>query len=217
MKAIITHDLASPKTRGKRLKYIREHVLNISRPEFCKNTSIHPQSLKGWELAWGGGLKEKGAEKFAKRVEELGIYCSIHWLLYGIGSQPTAITVSSDVTKSEDIQIAKELLLFREQLNAIDVVIDDDGMIPLVYPKDYVAGIIIKDFSKTVDQECIIVTESNHIYVRVLKPADQPEYFSLVCLNQHTSLSDIIIKQAEIKEIAPIIWIRRRNHDLYVN
>ncbi len=211
MKTAITRDSSNPKNRGKRLKYIREHLLNISRSEFCKNTDINAQSLKGWELAWGGGLTEKGAEKFVKRTETLGIYCSTAWLLHDIGYQPIHITDDLDISKSEDEQIAKELLLFREQPGAIDTVISDDGMIPFFYPKDYVAGLVTKDFGMAIGKQCIVITDSDHIYVRTLQLSDKPGHYDLVCLNKYTSLNDITIENKKTRVVAPIVWIRKRN------
>ena len=59
----LINNLSSSEARGRRIRFIREHLLSLTREEFCRESNITAQSLKGWELAWGGGLSQQGAEK----------------------------------------------------------------------------------------------------------------------------------------------------------
>jgi hypothetical protein len=205
----IIDNVSSPEARGKRLRYIREHILSLTREEFCRDSNITPQSLKGWELAWGGGLSQPGAKKVVKRTKELKIYCTESWLMHGIGRSATIITKDLDLEEGDENHIAKELLVFRELECSIDTVIKDDGMLPLLYPGNYVGGIIVKNTDNAVGKECIIVADNNEIFVRILKQGEERSRYDLVCLNPNTTLVKKEIKNTAIKFAAPIVWFRR--------
>ena len=209
MSDLLTDNLSSPDARGKRIRYIREHLLSQAREEFCRDSDITAQSLKGWELAWGGGLSQQGAIKLVRRARELNIYCTESWLMHGIGRNATLITKDLDIQDGDESHIAKELLLFRELRHSIDTVIKDDGMLPFLYPGNYVGGIIVNNINNAIGKECIIVADNNEILVRVLKYGAEPARYDLVCFNEHTTLVKKEIKNTAIKFAAPIIWIRR--------
>jgi len=205
----VIKNLSSPEARGKRIRFIREHLLSLTREEFCKNINITTQSLKGWELAWGSGLSKQGAIKIIGRSEELKIYSTEAWLMHGIGGNATHITKGLIRQKDDENHIAKEVLLFRELKNAIDTVIKDDGMLPFLYPGDYVGGIIVTDIKNAIGKECIVITDSDEIFVRRLEHGKECDRYNLVCLNEHSVLVKKEIKNTAIKYSAPIIWIRK--------
>jgi hypothetical protein len=205
----VLDNVSSPEARGKRLRFIREHLLSLTREEFCRDSNITPQSLKGWELAWGGGLSQPGAKKVVKRSKELNIYCTESWLMHGVGRSATIITKDLNLEEGDENHIAKELLLFRELEHSIDTVIKDDGMLPFLYPGSYVGGIIVKNIENAIGKECIIVADNNEILVRILKHSDEPTRYDLVCLNENTTSVKKEIKNTAIQYAAPIVWIRR--------
>jgi len=205
----VLDNLSSPEARSKRIKFIREHLLSLTRIEFCRGSNISAPSLKGWELAWGGGLSEHGAEKIVKRAKELNIYCTESWLMHGIGRSATQATKDLDIQDGDESHIAKELLLFRELQNSIDTVIKDDGMIPFLYPGNYVGGIIIKNIDNAIGKECIIVADDDQIYIRILRHGEGPARYNLCCINEHAAMARKEIKNTGIKFVAPIIWIRK--------
>ncbi|MBA2651569.1 MAG: hypothetical protein H0U73_04795 [Tatlockia sp.] len=209
MPNLILENVSSPGARGKRLRFLREHLLSLAREEFCRNSNITPQSLKGWELAWGGGLSLPGSKKVVKRAKELNVYCTESWLMHGVGRSATIITKDLDLEEGDENHIAKELLLFRELENSIDTVIKDDGMLPSLHPGSYVGGIIVKNIESALGKECIIVADNNEILVRLLKPSKKPSRYDLVCANENTTSVKKEIKNTAIKCAAPIIWIRR--------
>lgn len=202
-------DVSSPESRGKRIRFIREHLLSLTREELCRDSNITPQSLKGWELAWGGGLSQQGALKIVKRAKELNIYCTESWLMHGIGRAATPITKDLDIQDGDESHIAKELLLFRELKNSIDTVIKDDAMIPYLYPGNYVGGIIVNNIENAIGKECIIIADNDEIFVRILKSGEESAHYDLTCLNNNTTLVKKEIKNTAIKFAAPIVWIRR--------
>lgn len=203
--------LASAEARAKRIRYIREQLLNMSRSELCKDSNLVEASLKSWELAMAGGLTEKGAEKFCRLVKSFNVYCSPAWLLYEIGEGPIKNPEKIPPSNDEDKQIANELLEFRKQPNAIDTVVKDDAMIPLLRPGDYVAGIMVKKIEKAINKECIIMTVNHNIFVRLLKLGDKTGKYLLACLNPNPVIAQPEIQNVEIQWAAPILWIRRRN------
>ena len=201
--------ISTPEDRGKRLRFIREHLLFLTREEFCRDCNITAQSLKGWELGWGGGLSQPGAKKVVKRARQLNVYCTESWLLHGVGRSATLITKDLDIQEGDENHIARELLLFRELNHSIDAVIKDDGMIPLVYPGNYVGGIIVKNIENAIGKECIIVTDNDEIFVRILQHGSKPGHYNLLCLNDKTALVKKDIHNTPVKFAAPIVWMRR--------
>lgn len=202
-------NVSSPEARGKRIRFIREHLLSLAREEFCRDSNITAQSLKGWELAWGGGLSQQGAVKIVKRAKELNIYCTESWLIHGIGRNATPITKDLDIQEGDESHVAKELLLFRELQHSIDTVIKDDGMVPFLYPGNYVGGIIVSNIENAIGKECIIIADNDEIFVRILKHGEEPARYDLICFNEHPTLVKKEIKNTAIKFAAPIVWIRR--------
>lgn len=216
MNSLLPDNSSSAESRGKRIRFIRDNLLSKSREEFCKSAGVTAQALKGWELGWGGGLTQQGAEKFVKRVKELGVYCTEDWLLHGVGKAATYLTKDLDIQDSDERHIAKELLLFKELQNSIDAIIIDDAMIPLLYPGNYVGGIHTKNIDSIIGKECIVVDEHDEIYVRLLKHGEELGRYNLYCLNEHTSVEKKEIHNVSIKMAAPIIWIRRQNKNIDV-
>lgn len=202
-------NVSSPEDRGKRIIFIRKHLLSLTREEFCRDANITPQSLKGWELAWGGGLSKPGAVKIVTRVTALNIYCTESWLMHGIGRHATTITKDLEIQAGDEYHIAKELLLFRELERSIDTVIKDDSMVPYLYPGNYVGGIIVSNIEHAMGKDCIIIADNDEVLVRILKHGEEPGRYNLICINEHTTLVKQVIKNTAIKFAAPIVWIRR--------
>jgi hypothetical protein len=206
----VMKDLSSPEARGKRIRFIREHLLSLTREEFCQNTNITAQSLKGWELAWGGGLSKQGVIKVIQRSKDLNVYSTEAWLMHGIGKDAAFITKDLVIQEDDDeSHITKELLLFREINNSIDTVIKDDGMIPFLYPGNYVGGIIATDIKNAIGKECIIITDNDETFVRILNYGEENARYNLTCLNKNTVLVKKEIQNTAIKFAAPVIWIRK--------
>ncbi len=205
----VTDSPSSPEARGKRIRFIREHLLSLARDDFCRDSNITAQSLKGWELAWGGGLSSPGAAKVVKRARELNVYCTEPWLMHGIGRSATQITKDLNLEEGDENHIAKELLLFRELEHSIDTVIRDDGMIPFLYPGTYVGGIIVRNIENAIGKNCIIVADNDEIFVRILKHGKEPARYDLICLNEHTIFVKKEIANTAIKYAAPIVWMRK--------
>jgi hypothetical protein len=201
--------LSSAEARGKRIRFVRDHLLSLTRNEFSQDSDITSAAMKGWELGWGGGLTQQGAEKIVKRAKQLNVYCSDAWLMHGIGREATHITKDVDIQESDENHIAKELLLFSELYNSINAIVKDDGMMPLLFPGNYVAGIICNKIENAIGKECIVIDDNNDTYIRILKQGNNQNLYNLICLNQNPSIVKKEIKNIAVRIAAPIIWIRR--------
>ena len=154
------NQLQDKQARAERLKRVRL-MGGLSRREMCTNDSgLHPDTYKGWETARFGGLTERGAEKVVKRLGVSGVTVSVDWLLYGIGNAPfedlSCQSVSKATLSDQDRQIAKELLVFKEQENAVDMLIPDNAMAPLYLEGDVVAGLKCGQLQNAIGHECIV-------------------------------------------------------------
>ena len=149
--------LTPAEERGRRVRLIRDWFLKMSREEFCKNSPISPPALKVWELAFGGGLTKSGARKFSQQAKILGVYCTDLWLMEGVGPLPVFSNRMTVATQEDETHIAEELRLFREIPHAIDTQVQDDGLLPILSPGDYVGGVIQDDIFQALNKICIVV------------------------------------------------------------
>lgn len=205
------HDLktlSTPEYRGKRVKYIRAELLNLNRVDFCKESNISLTALKSWELVWGGGLTEHGAEKFCAYVKSLGVICSPTWLIHGIGEPPSKDQHQKSTTE-EDAQIAEEILLFGKNQNSINTIMEDDSMCPIILLGDFVGGVFVTDFEDGIGKPCIIFDTNQKMYIRILEHGDETSLFNLLSFNKNTNEAQKILN-IKISKIAPILWVRRR-------
>ncbi len=115
--------------------------------------------------------------------------------------------------KSPDEEfIAKELKLYYElNPNSMDTVVSDDGMSPMCWSGDYVAGkrYIGEDIKKTIGLPCIVELEIDELMVRMLEQGAEGNRFNLYCINSNTSAKKMI-KNIPVKSSAPVLWLRRR-------
>ena len=213
MKNPFIENPSSAEVRGKRIRFIRDHLLRLTRDLFCEQTDITLPTLKGWELGWGGGLTLQGADKIVQRVKQLNVYCSSTWLMHGVGREAVYLTKDVDIQEHDEHHIAKELLLFRERDNSIEAIVKDEGMTPLLYPGNFVGGIKVNNIKQAVGKECILVDDNHDIYIRILKEGDKPGLYNLCCLNQIAPVLKKEIKNISIKIAAPIVFIRKLDRE----
>jgi DNA-binding transcriptional regulator YiaG len=207
---------SSPEARARRIRYVRESVLGLSREQFSIVSKISASSLQNWEQERNKGLTESGARRLVQAFREEGADCTVEWLLYDIGERPMSPfskATMKELLKSPDEEIiAKELKLYHElNPHSIDMVIMDDGMSPAFWPGDYVAGkrYINDDIKKTIGLPCIVELLSGEVLVRMLEVGDHADKFNLYCANPN-ALTKKIFRNVEVKSSAPVLWMRRR-------
>lgn len=216
MNDIETEKRSSAEARARRIRYVRESVLGMSREQFSVASKISASSLQNWEQERNKGLTETGARRLVQAFREEGADCTIEWLLYDIGEKPMAPfskTTMKELLKSPDEEIiAKELKLYHElNPNSVDTVILDDGMSPVFWPGDYVAGkrYFNEEINKTIGLPCIVELETGELLVRMLELGDDAHKFNLYCANPN-ALTKKIFRNVEVKSAAPVLWMRRR-------
>lgn len=219
--------LSSPKSKGDRLKWIR-NLVGFSQEQLSLKSGINITTIQSWERGRFGGLTYKGAERITNCVIQKGVFCSIEWLLSCSGSKPVldvdfqSPQESKDGQKSElnaeetqgDQVIMRELLLFR-RLNAgsIDSRVTDDAMLPHYSEGDYVAGVQYTGDSikELIGLDCIVITKSLEKFFRNLQIGSIDACYNLVCSNLYTQKSKAIIHNQQLVSAAPVIWHRRKN------
>jgi transcriptional regulator with XRE-family HTH domain len=222
MNKVENEHLASPESRGKRVRSIREH-LRLSRNDMQIKYGISAASLQNWEDARYGGLSEKGAKRLIIAFKAAGVECTLQWLLYGLGQAPlpglvygqelTPIASIAENAASYDIMaIAKELRVFHQlHADAIDTMVADDGMLPYLDLGDYVAGqrYYGQDIAKAIGLNCIVQTASGQTLVRQLQLSEQKASYKLLCTNSAANADQLVIADVQLFSAAPIIWIRK--------
>jgi transcriptional regulator with XRE-family HTH domain len=218
------------KLRGVRLQRLR-NLANLSRREMCEGASAHdlnPNTLKGWEIGRYGGLTVKGAHRVLDRIRSEGVVCTLEWLLHEWGPGPGIIQDYSKIKHleamnepfiwgDEEEQIAKEALLFRSfYKRTIETMIQDDGMLPLYHPGEYVAGVAcVRDkIFDLIEENCIIITDEGSTLVRKIRQGNKKNTFHLICINTESSVEQPILYDVKISVAAPIIWHRRKEKRL---
>jgi HTH-type transcriptional regulator, cell division transcriptional repressor len=223
--ADILDQKSTPEARGKRLKSLRM-MAGLSRKALEDKYDVSASTMQSWEDAKAGGLTEKGAKRAIEVFRQEGIRCTVDWLLYGIGLPPQLSdklfqqqmqlqeAIEDRIEVTEERAIVNELLAFRQHNpDAVEFIVPDDGMAPLYYKGDYVAGKrrYNEAINNVVDMDCIIETKENEVLLRRLKLGTQASLYTLVCLNPDATVSEYALHNQEILSAAPVIWVRRKD------
>lgn len=199
--------------RAKRVRYLRQEVLRLTREKLSQSSGIPLNTLQNWERLRSKGLTEKGAERLIQAYRSEGIDCTVAWLLYGVGEKPIAPSQSLQKSKVEEL-IAQELQLFRQHNhNVAATLINDDAMLPCFCPGDLVAGqrYIGKAISKVIGLACIVELATDIVLVRMLEEADKADCYTLISANRNF-LGKQTLENVSLRSAAPILWLRRRRY-----
>jgi transcriptional regulator with XRE-family HTH domain len=223
--ADILDQKSTPEARGKRLKSLRM-MAGLSRKALEDKYEVSASTMQSWEDAKAGGLTEKGAKRAIEVFRQEGIRCTIDWLLYGIGLPPQLSdklfqqqirlheSPEDRVEITEERAIVNELLAFRQHNpDAVEFIVPDDGMMPLYYKGDYVAGKrrYNEAINNVLDMDCIIETKENEVMLRRLKTGSKTGLYTLICLNPNANVAEFALHDREILCAAPVIWLRRKD------
>ncbi len=210
---------SNPSARGKRLRTVRS-MAGLTRDQVEKKYGLSAYTVQSWEAARAGGLTKRGAERVIPMVRNEGIYCTVDWLLHGVGEppRPTYLQINPkpepDYVQNEASTIIQELLLFRSlNRDAIDLVVSDDGMDPFYCQGDYVAGkrYFEEMIARLVGHNCIVQTDNNLILLRRIKLSKSSGMYNLICLNPDTTIEATTLYEQKLVSAAPVIWHRRRD------
>jgi DNA-binding transcriptional regulator YiaG len=207
-------NLSSKDAQGKRIRYIRDQMLGLSRREFAEHHSdlkITEAVLQNWEEGRYKGLKDKQVNLILKALEREGILCEKLWLLNGIGNPPqkaTHLDFQQNMELSETDAVAKELRIFHSlYTDSIDIIINDSAMEPFLKIGDHVAGVryMGNDIEKTVGKFCIVQTKVGQILTRRIEHGDESGLYTLIGFNEKINPQ----KNIQLFSSAPILWWRR--------
>jgi DNA-binding transcriptional regulator YiaG len=216
---MVENNRASTEERSKRVRYIREEILRLSRAKFSERTGISPNSLQNWEQGRNEntGVPEQSAKRLLEAFKKEGVDCSLEWLLYGLGNPPSSPFSSSAAPlikmQDEDSIIKEELALFHTlNQNTIDAIINDDAMSPYFWPGDVVAGKYYENdaIKKALGLPCIVQTKTGGVFVRLLEEGESTEVYNLSCSNPQT-ITKTLIKNVTLVKVAPVLWIRKKS------
>ena len=212
-------DNSSPEMRAWRLKRVR-NLANLTREQMCEDGEINRNTLISWENARFGGLTLSGATKVLAKITQEGVHTSIDWLMYGTGAEPSVnpiplIQQSNYIEFNEDIVIAYELAFFKaKNFDAVDFIVDDDGMTPQYNETDRVAGKkrTGDDIQLILGRDCIVQTETGEMLLRNVRDGKDPHTFTLICNNPTIKKRNSILLNIKLAYAAPVIWHRKKDH-----
>jgi DNA-binding transcriptional regulator YiaG len=216
------------KQRGNRVRILRT-ALRLSRRAFAEKYGIPRGTLQNWEDGRYGGLTEKGAMQLLEIMRQEGLYCTVEWLLHGMGDAPQIAKVYDTImvnpikiqdkpleqlTYQEMAFMSEELTLYRKhyQPHVIDLCLPDNKMAPKYKQGDIVAGRkrYQKDIAKLIGQVCIVQLSDGQILVRELQASHRANCYQISYFNSEQA-GKLEMQEVELICAASISWHRCRD------
>lgn len=219
---------ANIKSRGQRLQQLRV-IARLTQKEAAEIAQVSLVTYRDWE--YGKHPIPMRRIRFITHTLKLeGILCDPTWVSEEVGEPPRKMheieTYYDRVSESapiryfkpighsaEEEQMKKELAVFYEGYSdAVDLLIQDDAMMPLYAPNDLVAGIKCygKEILKLIGKTCIIQRKDGGKALRILQSGVQKNHFTLLTTNPHSTNS--IEHEVELEFAAPVIWQRKHGN-----
>jgi transcriptional regulator with XRE-family HTH domain len=206
-----TQDKALLIARGKRLRRLRK-LAGLTRDELAARADVSRASMSYWENATYSGLSYKAAEKVIPVIKAEGIFCSVEWLLLGIGQDPYQTSGGATEGKKGSSQVIQQEIEFFTSLNphAVVMQLQHDGMAPFFAQGDYIGGIWQKaDAVRKIDPEAnYIVQIGNLSQVRRLKRDTRTGLYDVSYLNPVKGKNEQFESHGvRLESIAPVIRV----------
>ena len=194
-------------TRSQRLRYLRQTLLHMKRPEFCHKTDLNIPTYTGWETDRHGGLSKCGAQKVADGVAQLGLFVTADWLLTGQGETPCLIDPNADLDAADKKMITDMLGILSKRYDVMSCFIQDNALAPFLKAGDFVAGHKTKD-QAAIENRCCIVFDSQQQYHCGVVHAHAGQ-LTLTPLIANEINAPRYFNLDEIEAVAPIVWTSR--------
>ncbi|MBA2649746.1 MAG: helix-turn-helix transcriptional regulator [Legionella sp.] len=202
---------------GRRIKMART-LAGLSRKDLEEKYGISMHTLQSWELG-RNPLTDKAASKLIEIFHNIGVSCSLQWLMEGSGKSPALVEseftpyplLDKDIAPllDKEITIQKEIDFFRtNNPNASVIMVTDDSMEPRYAPGDFVGGtqyLIPQKINECIGHDCIVETNEGTFFRRLMR---RKNGYTLVCLNPQTETEEPVIFTKHILAATPIIWHR---------
>ncbi len=209
------------KARGRRLEQVRV-LARLSVSEAAEITQVAAVTYKDWEQG-KHPMPERRIRFLLSALRLEGLDCSIEWITEGVGygpdkierfkvSEPRVEYIRTVGHCGETEQIEKELEVFYQGYSdAIDLTIEDDGMVPVYQVGDVVAGVKLygKEIKQAFGVPCIVTTQYGARILRVVQEGQGEGNYTLLCLNMSTK-QKTILHETNVVNVAPVLWHRKR-------
>lgn len=225
--------------RGKRVRFLRSYIAAMTGEEFAEYCGLARGTITNWETGKGKtGLTEKGAKQIVQAMQNIGIACTVIWLLHGIGDIPKILdqgklsrlhypmsegsrsgrVCDSDFYDHEDFE--EEVALFKKRYpEHLLYTLKDESMVPIYHAHDCVGGprLLTNQFELVQSSICIILLQSDQCFVRRVRlegPSSDTMSFYVVNAEmalEHPPLSRVPIES--IVGLAPVtrVWRNIKN------
>ena len=197
---------------GDRIKFIREELIQLSRPKFEQMAGINRHTLRAWEDNINP-IDSKTADDFASKIKDkFGLLVTPQWLIFGTGISPKTMEhshvdekIHSDLKKKE--KMINELDEFKKNQDNIVIMQKDESLCPQIEPGDFAGGLICSFDEIKFNKLYIIKTEEHTLIRQILKTNNSDTILLEPC---NRDFEFIIVKREEIFEIARIMLIRHQ-------
>lgn len=210
-------------TQGERLRYLRS-LVGVTRSYICNKYEIPEVTLKSWESA-STNLTDNAIKKCVELYLSEGVIVSEDWLKHASGITPSMASEiegyfsQQNITKTDfiseendDLSILRDANIFKNSYkNSIIMLVTGNEMQPFYNSGDYVGGINykIENLEDVNGKDSIVTLENDTQYFRRVFYTPAGEY-NLAYINPSISPNYPVLYNVKIKEIAPIIWHRKR-------
>lgn len=222
----VSTDLKS--ARAERLRRLRS-MTGLNQENFARACSIGLSTLKNYEAAIMQGLSEKAAIKIIEGVYNIGVQCSLDWLLYGNGELPKLLYLNPDEqdTFEREVTIQSHSIRPRTNVEAIEaefdvfykmhangvvIQIDDSSMEPKYEIGDWVGGnfLLSDEINNAINKDCIIKLSDEKLIVRHLTSSNEADLYNAYCLSPTANVKHPPLLNIKVIAAAPIIRVWRK-------
>ena len=202
----------SPTYRGIRLSILRYLCGCKTIKDFCAfpDSNLNVRTFVEWENGRHNGISKVGAKKVIARAEDLGVFCSFVWLMYGVGFCPSfdhSLQLSAEQEK-QALTIFQEILPATGKRFTAELTVSDHSMAPDYLPGDLVAGSKITDnWDLAVGRVCLVQLSEGAILLRRIESRCASKF--VLKANNPDFSCDFTGVAVALRMVAPINFWRR--------
>ncbi len=200
-------------TSGERVRFTR-NLTGHTRTSIAKKHNINLTTIRKWEKSTH--LTENALNRIISYLEIEEVVCSKKWLKEGLGEMPhikgTYVDVPEISTDNDDEQIVSDLINYcANNKNVIDYYVKDNSLSPFYCQGDYVAGIVFENLNPDnfIGLACIVESQDGKKIAGKITNSETIGKYNIASLDKEDSRT--LSKEIGVKEIAEIIWHRKKS------